>query len=144
MCHVLFCHSTLPKLFDRVEWEYLWAVLQKFQLGEAFIRMVQVLYANPLAMVSTNRLNSRPFPIFRGTRQGCGLSLGLFILSLEPFAQHLRQNSVMSPIRIRQTSHTLSAFADDILIYMTDIGSSINSLLVAFEDFKQRSRFKIN
>lgn len=122
----------------------MWAVLRKFQLGEAFIKMIQILYANPSAMVNTNGLNSRPFPIFRGTRQGCGLSPSLFILSLELFTQHLRQNSVMSPIQIRQTSHTLSAFADDVLIYMTDIENSINSLLVAFEDFKQQSGFIIN
>lgn len=85
------------KAFDRLEWQYLWVVLQRFQLGGEFIKLVQVPYANPSAMVSTNGLNSNPFPIFHGMRQGCGLSPSLFILSLELLAQHLSQNLVTSP-----------------------------------------------
>lgn len=142
MC--LFCHSLVPKLLTGSSGSICGLYYEKFQRCEAFIKMVQILYANPLAMVNTNGLDSRPFPIFHGTRQGSGLSPSLFILSLEPFTQHLQQNSVTSPIRIRQTSHTLSAFADDVLIYMTDLENSLNSLLAAFEDFKQQSGFKIN
>ena len=76
------------KAFDRLEWQYLWVVLERFKLGKDFINMIRVLYTNPTAMVSTNGIHSCPFPIFCGTRQGCGLSPSLFILSLEPFAQH--------------------------------------------------------
>lgn len=86
------------KAFDRLEWQYLWTVLERFGLGKGFVDMIHVLYANPTAMMSTNGLHSNPFPIFRGTRQGCDLSPNLFVLSLEPLAQHLRENQLITPI----------------------------------------------
>uniref|UniRef100_A0A3B3HZN0 Reverse transcriptase domain-containing protein n=1 Tax=Oryzias latipes TaxID=8090 RepID=A0A3B3HZN0_ORYLA len=95
-------------------------------------------------MVTTNGLNSAPFSIFWGTGQGCGLSPSLFILSLEPLAQYLRQFPVISPILIGPSSHIISAFADDILIYLTNIDQSITSLLSLFVEFKQHSGYKIN
>jgi len=106
--------------------------------------MNRVLYANPTAMVSTNSLHSSPFPIFRGTRQGCGLSPSLFILSLELLAQHLRENQVITPIRVKTSLHAISAFADDVLVYLSDIEKSIPSLLATFEEFRMLSGYKIS
>uniref|UniRef100_A0A3Q1G4G3 Uncharacterized protein n=1 Tax=Acanthochromis polyacanthus TaxID=80966 RepID=A0A3Q1G4G3_9TELE len=83
--------------------------------------MIRALYAGPTTTVSTNGLHSSPFPIFRGTRQGCSLSPSLFILSLELLAQHLRENQVLVPIRIKTSLHVISAFTDDVLIYRISI-----------------------
>lgn len=95
-------------------------------------------------MVSTNGLHSNPFPIFRGTQQGCGLLPSLFILSLEPLAQRLRENQVITPIRIKKSLHAISAFADDVLIYLSDIEKSITSLLATVEEFRMLSGYKSN
>uniref|UniRef100_A0A3P9JZ05 Uncharacterized protein n=1 Tax=Oryzias latipes TaxID=8090 RepID=A0A3P9JZ05_ORYLA len=48
------------------------------------------------------------------------------------------------PILIGPSSHIISAFADDILIYLTNIDQSITSLLSLFVEFKQHSGYKIN
>jgi len=101
-------------------------------------------YSANAPMVSTNGLHSSPFPIFRGTRQGCGLSPSLFILLLKPLAQHLRENQVITPIRVKTLLHAISAFADDVLIYLSDIEKSIPSLLATFEKFRMLSGYKIN
>ena len=34
------------KAYDRVNWEYLWATLRHFGLGERFIQFVRLMYTN--------------------------------------------------------------------------------------------------
>lgn len=42
------------KTFDRVEWPFLFAVLEKIELGSNFISLVKLLYSNSMAQVNTN------------------------------------------------------------------------------------------
>lgn len=78
------------KAFDQVEWPYLFTVLARFGLGPKFTSWVQLLYTSTKASVVTNRTRSGPFPLSRGTRQGCPLSLLLFVLAIEHFKLCLR------------------------------------------------------
>ena len=89
---------------NRVEWDYLWAVLKHFGFGPIFINMVRTLYAKPTACVQTGHPGSPEFALHRSTRQGCPLSPGLFALSLEPLAQAVRQHQHISPILIQRNS----------------------------------------
>lgn len=41
------------KIFDRMEWSFLWCVLEHMGFGEDFINMIKVLYSNPTALVLT-------------------------------------------------------------------------------------------
>ena len=141
-CSVLSLDA--EKAFDRLEWDYLWTALDTFGLGPQFIKMVKVLYANPSAMVYTGNICSTRFPIARGTRQGCPLSPLLFALSLEPLAQKIRQHPSVPPITFCNTEHRISLYADDILLYVNDAGSSIPHLLSTFELFSSLSGYKIN
>lgn len=141
-CSVLSLDA--EKAFDRLEWDYLWATLDTFGLGSDFIRMIKILYANPSAMVYSNNIFSSQFPISRGTRQGCPLSPLLFALSLEPLAQKIRQHPDIVPISFNNTEHRISLYADDILLYVGDTGSSLPHLLFTFDKFSSLSGYKIN
>lgn len=81
-----------------------------------YINLIKVLYTNPSAVVMTGGITSPKFSILRGTRQGCRLSPFLFALSLEPLAQKIRQHSLVSPIIFNNTSHSISLYADDIIL----------------------------
>ncbi len=94
------------KAFDRLEWNYMWAVLQCFGFGEHFISMIKTLYHSPAASVITGNIISPSFPLQRGTRQGCPLSPLLFCLSLEPLAQAIRKSEVS--IKIHDHNHSIS------------------------------------
>lgn len=102
------------KAFDRLEWGYLWSVLRYMGFSEGLISMIQVLYANPSAVVLTGNTCSARFPVSRSSRQGCPLSPLLFSLSLEPVAQAIRQSVAHEPITIHNTPHHISLYADDI------------------------------
>ena len=49
--------------FDRVEWSFLFVVLQKFGFNTEFISWIKLLYASPVASVHTNGLQSVSFPL---------------------------------------------------------------------------------
>jgi len=105
------------KAFDRLEWNYMWAVLQCFGFSEHFIYMIKTLYHSPAASVLTGNIISPLFLLQQGTRQGCPLSPLLFCLSLEPLAQAIGKSEVAS-IKIHDQNHIISLYADDIILYL--------------------------
>ncbi len=77
-------HLMQEKAFDRLEWNYMWAVLQCFGFGEHLVSMIKTLYHSPAASVITGNIISPSFPLQRGTRQGCPLSPLLFVYLSNP------------------------------------------------------------
>ena len=132
------------KAFDRLEWCYLWSVLEIMGFSDGFISMIKLLYANPSAVVITGSNCSARFPVTRSSRQGCPLSPLLFSLSLEPVAQAIRQSEALEPIIIHNTPHCISLYADDILIFTKNPSKSLPHLLKIFENFSSISGYKIN
>ncbi len=55
------------KAFDRVEWEYLFAILERFGMGDVYIKWVKLLYRSPKAAVFTNGNISNSFTLARRT-----------------------------------------------------------------------------
>ncbi len=89
LCGLPHDHSTpcavfsldAEKAFDRLEWNYIWAVLQCFGFGEHFISMIKTLYHSPAASVITGNIISPPIPFTAGNEAGMS-AFPLIVLSI--------------------------------------------------------------
>lgn len=115
----------IEKAFDRVEPTYVHCLFQHTGFGQNFLMALSAIYAAPTASVRINGLDSSPFAILRGTRQGCPLSPISFALAIEPLAEALRHSTKCSGFQIGSQQYRLSLFADDIGLYITDTQSSL-------------------
>ncbi len=131
------------KTFGRVEWPYLFEVLKRFGFGETFCKWIKILYMHPMGKVLTNSIVSKAFNILRGTCQGCPLS-PLFILAIEPLAISIRSHSNTLGIRSDKIDLRISLYADDVIIYLTNLAHSIPSLTQLLTLFGNFSGYKIN
>ena len=80
---VYVCFIDYEKAFDRVNHEKLCEVLKSTGIDGKDIRIIARLYWEQLAVVRTEKGNSKNIKIKRGTRQGCVLSPYLFNLFTE-------------------------------------------------------------
>ena len=88
------------KAFDRVEWQWLFSTLKRFNFGDKFIGWLKTIYKDSKSCVITNGVQSEYFKISRGIRQGDSLSALLFIIQFEPLAEKLRKTETLEGINI--------------------------------------------
>lgn len=132
------------KAFDRVEWNYLFYTLGRFGFGEKFISWVRLLYASPLASVRTNNVQSEYFRLYRSTRQGCPLSPLLFAIAMEPLSVALRTNPRITGISRHGVELKVSLYADDLLLYVSNLPVSVPAALDTLDSFGRISGYKLN
>ena len=89
----------------------------------------------PVATIHTNGLQSAPFPLHRGTGQGCPLSPLLFALAIEPLAIWLHREGGFEGITRAGKVHKLSLYANNLLLYMANPAASLSVVLDVIEKF---------
>ena len=88
------------KAYDRVEWDFLFKVLRKFNFGSNFIHMIRTCYTNIESCVKGNGFTSIYFNLSRGIRQGCPISTLLYVLVAETLAEAVRVESEIKGIKL--------------------------------------------
>ncbi len=66
----------------------------------------------------------------------------MFCLSLEPLTQAIRKSEVS--IEIHDHNHSISLYADDIILYLYHFDVSVSSIIKEFDNFSSLSGYKIN
>jgi len=132
------------KAFDRVEHNFLWAVLNKFGFGQLFINRLQLLYANAESKVKCNGHFTDYFRLHRSIRQGCPLSSLLYSLVAEPIAILIKQDKniqgITSPLG---GVSKIFQFADDTTITVVN-EDSLTLVLKHLHAYGSASGSKIN
>ena len=108
--------------------------IQSFGFGENLIQWVKTLYNGANSYCMVNGEKTKPFYLNRGVRQGCGLSMLLFIISLEPFLTKIRNNKGIKGFKLTYDTITKQiAYADDVSLMI----SNAEEIRETFREFKR-------
>ncbi|TFY82529.1 hypothetical protein EWM64_g1481 [Hericium alpestre] len=110
------------KAYDKIDHEYLWKTLKKYNLPDEFIRTVKSLYETAYTKVAINGFFSCPYKVTRGVRQGDPLSCLLFDLATELLACMLRASPKLRRFKIPGIAEKVlvSLFANDTAIFLSE------------------------
>ncbi len=79
-----------------------------------------------------------------GSDRGDPLSPLIFNLSIEPLTYLIKSCHQISPITLGSTSHSVSQYTDDTLVYIADVQQSLLMVLRTLECFGYFSGYKVN
>ena len=125
------------KAFDKVDRNLLFKTLKTFGYGTKIISIIEAIYNNIEAQIKLNGNMSQFFPVEKGVRQGCPLSMILYIILAEVTLINILKNEKIKGIKIGQKEIKISAFADDTTLYLGNNTSfpHLKSQLHEFELF---------
>ena len=115
----LLCN--IVKVIGRVDWDFVFSVLQMLGYRAKFICMIKVAYTNIQSKIKINGPLSDPFTLMQGVRQGCLLSMVLYITVAYVFANFIDANKRIKGIQIGDHEIKLVNFADEITFFLADI-----------------------
>ena len=123
--------------------DYLFKILRKFGFGPSFLRWIEILYTDTMSSVKVNGWMTAFIPLQRGLRQGCALSMPLYILTAELLAIDIRLNDNIKGLSYPKSMVKISQYADDTILLLAD-DNSIHETLKIFDSYKYASGAKIN
>ena len=131
------------KAFDRVNWDYMFRLLERMGFGAEFVQWIKLLYTDPQAHLVINQNIQPALNPTRGVKQGDPLSALLFVLTIEPLGNLLRSHEEYGVCLNADHTSTSTFFADD----STLLGSSITNLqaqLGLVDEYCRGSGAKLN
>ena len=70
------------KAYDRVDHNFLFAVLAKLGFCDSFIKILKLFCSNVRSVIQINGNITSSFHMGRGVRQGCPLSMMIYVLKI--------------------------------------------------------------
>ena len=135
------------KAFDRIEWKYMFGILNKVGIPQGLINWINILYSDPSSSVIVNNFITEPFRVTRGIRQGCPLSPLLFSICAEDLACLIRKNILIKGIDIPNSNNNetlkIVQHADDTTLFVTR-DNEFDVLNDIFHTYSKGSGSKIN
>ena len=131
------------KAFDKVDHDFLYKTMEKIGLCNTFIKFIQILYNT--SIIINNGFLSSLIHLQRGLRQGCPLSLPLYVIQGEVTTINVNQNKNINRIKIPNKTNEIkmSQYADDSNFLLRE-QESVAKVIKHFRNLKRASGATIN
>ncbi|MES9884827.1 MAG: reverse transcriptase domain-containing protein, partial [Sedimenticola sp.] len=140
----LLFFADFEKAFDSVDHNYMLNTLKYFNLGDDFIKWVNLFYSDARSCVSNNGHLSDFFTIGRGVRQGCPLSPYLFIIAIEILSKAIQNDNDIQGVNIHNHIIKNTMFADDATFFTDGTEHSFKKLVEIIDEFGKISGLLLN
>ena len=141
--NIYFCFIDYAKVFDCVDHNKLWKILQKLGIPDYLTCFLQSLYAGQEATVRTGHVTTNWFQIEKGVCQGCILSPYLFNLYTEYIIQNARLDEAQAGIKIARRNINNLRYEDDTSL-MAESEEELKSLLMRVKRREWKGGLKLN
>ena len=134
------------KAFDSISHNYMFAILEHINIGTFMLENIKRLYRQSYAHIILNQLISKEINIKSGIKQGCALSMMLYIIAIEELLIRVKNNvkikgyDIQSLVRVEIK---VSAYADDVTGYTVDERST-KDFFQEFDEWGKMSGASIN
>ena len=108
------------KACDRVDRGHTLRLIKHVGYPPNIYNMIDQIYRDTKSNILLKNLNGKDVDAERGLKQGCPMSTLLFILTLEPLLQILRDNKPLEVMQQAELSMKIIPYADDFSIIAAD------------------------
>ena len=139
---IYFCFIDYVKVFDCMDHNKLWKILQEMGKPDHLTCLLRNLYAGQEATIRIRHGTTDWFQIRKGVHQGCILSPCLFNF----YAEYIRRNAgleeTQAGIKIARRNINNARYADDTI--MTESEEELKSLLMKVKEESEKVGLKLN
>ena len=134
------------KAFDSIRHDYLDKVIEETKIPDELKTKIKLLYKNTFAFIEVNKSLTDTFEIQKGVKQGCCMSMLLYILAINKLLIKINGNPNIKGYEFTITKHNkikILAYADDTCIILKD-RESIRLVIEHFEEWGGLSGANLN
>ena len=131
------------KAFDQISHQFIFKIMEKLRLGKIIIGFTKLLYKDIFSKIEINGALSKKIMIKRGIRQGCPLSMLLFVICTDILTRKINKNDKIKGITFQKVNFKIAQYADDTTFAFKKI-DEIKIILKELKLFATFSGLKIN
>ena len=111
------------KAFDNLSHSFISAILNHIRLPAHLIHWIEILLRDVSSRIQVNQELTPPISMKKGIRQGCPLSMLLFVLATDILSQKISHSQLLRGVTLSQNSLKILQYADDTTILLTESDS---------------------
>ena len=133
------------KAFDKIDRPFLFQTMRKLGFSKEYIQFVEILYKDNSSIIANNGFLSESVMMLRGLRQGCPLSLPLYVIQGEVTTENINNDNTIIGLKIQNFKKQLKIlqYGDDSNFFLQD-QYSVTNVIKYFQKLQKATGATIN